>query len=328
MTPTPHDALFKQVFSDPARAAELLRFSLGPAIAARIEFTGLRNENCSVLDDELRASHVDLLFSASFDTRPCRIYLLAEHQSTSDWTMPLRLLGYMHRIWIRDLTAHPDVRRIPAIFACVLHHSAAGWRVATTFEALVDLPADADEAMWSHVPRFRFALVDIGAAGMDALVVGALSAYVRLTLRVLHEAQDAEDIRAALDSWHELLFEVARDPGGRGALRPIFRYLSLVRSREDHDAIVTTAREIVTNREELMETIADMFIAQGVEKGREELRREMEPRYRKALLTAMRARFGRLSKAVLTRVQEADAATLERWLDRVDSARSLTALLA
>jgi len=331
MTPTPHDALFKSVFSDPERAAELLAFTLGPAIAARIDWTTLRREHASFIDDGLRASHVDLLFTAALAGRLCKLHILYEHQSTEEWAMALRTLGYKQRIWNAHLADHPESRTLPAILTCVLHHSEKGWRAATTFESLIDLPGDADEAIWSYVPRFRYALVDIGAAGVSLLTARALSAFVRLTLRILLEARSAADIETLLASWIELLSEVARDPTGRGALRPIFRYLSQVRSRGDHHAIVTTAREVTKDQEDHMETIADMFIEQGLKKGlkqgREEGRKEMEPRLRKALVITLRARFGRLPKTALTRIQQADMSTLDRWIDHASAARSLAALL-
>lgn len=339
MTPTPHDALFKSVFSDPGRAAELLALALGPEVAARLDWTTLRREDGSFIDEELRASHVDLLFTAALVDRPCKLHVLYEHQSTEEWAMALRSLGYKQRIWAAHIAANPEARTLPAILTCVLHHSERGWRAATTFEALIDLPGDAGEAMWSYVPRFRFALLDIGAGGVALLTARALSAFVRLTLRILLEARGPADIDTLLASWIELLREVARDPTGRGALRPIFRYLAQVRSRRDHHAIVTTAREVARNQEELMETIADMFIEQGLQKGlqqglqqgrqegRKEGRKEMEPHLRKALVITLRARFGRLPKSALRRIEEADVTALERWIDHAGAARSLTTLL-
>lgn len=93
MTPTPHDALFKTVFSDPPRAAELLQGLLGPQVAARIDWSSLAVEDTSFIDDDLRETHADLLYTARFAGRPCKIhtvFTLLEHMSTSEWSMALR----------------------------------------------------------------------------------------------------------------------------------------------------------------------------------------------------------------------------------------------
>lgn len=319
MTPTPHDALFKTVFSDPPRAAELLQDLLGPQVAARIDWSSLAVEDTSFIDDDLRETHADLLYTARFAGRPCKIhtvFTLLEHMSTSEWSMALRLLRYKLRIWDAHLAADPDARSLPAVFSCVVHHSDRGWRAATTFEALVDLPADAGADAWSMVPRFRYALDDLGAAGVDALQARALSAFVRLTLCVLLEGRSNRQIQPLLAGWSELLREAARDPHGPGAFRPIFRYLAQVRDAGDHTAILTTAREVINPREDKMYTIADMLMDQGREQG-----------VREGLVRALKLLLGDLSPNNQTRLDQADVTTLERWTRLARTAESFDELL-
>lgn len=320
MTHTPHDALFKTVFSEPRRAAELLAHVLGPEVSARIDLTGLRVVDGSFIDADLSQSQVDLLYAATIMGRPGHIHLMLEHQSTAEWAMPLRLLRYMQRIWDRHIADDRAARTLPPILACVLHHSDAGWRAATNFESLVDLPADAGDALWSFVPRFRFALDDIGADGVAALRTRALSAFVRLTLHTLLEGRSTRAIDTLLASWADLIREAVREPHGPGALRPIFRYLHEVRKATDHAAIATTARELITDKEDLMETIADMFRNQGLQKGRQE---GLQEGLREGLVVTLQARFGDLAPAVQARVDQADLPTLKRWTRQVHTVRSL-----
>src|SRR5689334_4920191 len=74
MTQTPHDALFKAVFSRPERAAEELRHVLGPALARAIDLATLRLEPGSVVDELLRERHTDLLFSARCGAATIRVF--------------------------------------------------------------------------------------------------------------------------------------------------------------------------------------------------------------------------------------------------------------
>lgn len=95
MLVAPHDTLFKYLFSDPRRAAELLRGVLPPGLARRIAWATLQPLPGSFIDEALRGSAVDLLFAATMDGREVGIYVLFEHQSTYDPWMPRRLLRYM-----------------------------------------------------------------------------------------------------------------------------------------------------------------------------------------------------------------------------------------
>ncbi|WP_438026501.1 Rpn family recombination-promoting nuclease/putative transposase [Sorangium sp. So ce233] len=118
MTPTPHDALFKSTFSQPEHAAAALRQMLPAALAARIDFASLALQSGSFIDEELAASHSDLLFSARLAEASLFIYVLFEHQSTTHPLMAFRLLEYMVRIWKGHLERPPRSTRLPATRRC------------------------------------------------------------------------------------------------------------------------------------------------------------------------------------------------------------------
>jgi len=324
VTVTPHDALFKSVFSDPARAAELLRHVLGPEVARHIDFASLRPEDRSFIDDDLRATHVDLLFTALYAGVPIKIYLLLEHQSSADPWMPLRLLIYMVRIWEEIRRDDPRPRRLPLILPVVVHHSDEGWTGDTRFESLFDLPAEA-EALLPFVPRFRFALDDLGAAGAAALHLRAVTAYTRLVLSALLAGRGERHIGPLLHSWSDLLQEMLGERLPEGALVRIFRYLFETRGATEFEAFRTALREIRTIDEVTMETIAQMLERRGREAGRQEGRQEG---LRELLLRGIGRRFGGPSASVVERVERAEPALLEQWFDRVFDARSVDELFA
>jgi len=94
----PHDALFKLAFETPADAAGILRGALPPAVAEAIDWSTNRGEPWSFVGKEFEGRHTDLLFSATLGGEPTFLYLLLEHQSTSDADMPLRMSSYLVRI--------------------------------------------------------------------------------------------------------------------------------------------------------------------------------------------------------------------------------------
>lgn len=93
VTSTPHDALFKSVFEQPEHATAELRHILPAPIVAAIRWPTLTLEPGSFVAPELAGLHSDLLFSAEAEPNgePILVYLLCEHQSSPEPTMPLRM---------------------------------------------------------------------------------------------------------------------------------------------------------------------------------------------------------------------------------------------
>ena len=85
----PHDKLFRTVFAEPAEAAPLLRAHLPEPFANDLRWSSLTVQDASFVDDQLRDSEADLLFSIerTAGDPPAWLYVLLEHQSKPDpWT--------------------------------------------------------------------------------------------------------------------------------------------------------------------------------------------------------------------------------------------------
>src|SRR5262249_6271453 len=139
MTTTPHDALFKAAFSKLHHARGLLRTLVPEPIGRRIDWKTLRVENgMAVRDEDLGEERMDLVYSVRVGRRRILVYVLAEHQSTVDPWMALRLLSYLVALWRIYRAQHPRARKLPAILPIVVHHSPTGWTAPVTFEDLID----------------------------------------------------------------------------------------------------------------------------------------------------------------------------------------------
>lgn len=85
-----------------------------PELASKaIVLTSAELVNTSFVDPELDPYYSDLLFSARMNGAPAYIYFLFEHQSTTDYDMPFRVLGYLMRIWTRHRAQQPKPPRKP-----------------------------------------------------------------------------------------------------------------------------------------------------------------------------------------------------------------------
>lgn len=63
MTSTPHDAVFKRFLRHPETATDFLTLYLPEAIRQRCDFSTLRLQSASFIDEDLRAWYSDVLWS-------------------------------------------------------------------------------------------------------------------------------------------------------------------------------------------------------------------------------------------------------------------------
>jgi hypothetical protein len=263
--PTPHDAIFRETFSDPEHAAGLLRHLLRRSIASRMRWSTLRLCPGSFVDRSLRSRHTDLLFKVECGDKEVYLYLLLEHQSTSDPLMPFRLLVYMVRVWERHVREHPGVTRLPAILPMVVHHSREGWTSPTSFSELFDLDPAALASLAPFLPSFRFILDDLRAASDASLRARAMSALGRLSLFCLRHASEPDELVRRLTRWLLLLREIRSAPGGTDALELVWRYIFTVSAPPVPEDLVERLLLVVgeESKEEIV-TAAEQLIERGL----------------------------------------------------------------
>ena len=162
--PQIHDRLFRNVFGDRREAAALLRPHLPAPFAESLDWSTLTLLNRSYIDDDARASELDLLFTVKRveDEALLALYVLLEHQSEPKEYMRLRMLKYCCRIW-EQAEQEPGLLR--AIVPVVLYQGRRRWRYPTE---LSELFAPADRA-WPWVPRFAHVLIDQSQAAGAAV---------------------------------------------------------------------------------------------------------------------------------------------------------------
>ncbi|MDZ4289238.1 MAG: Rpn family recombination-promoting nuclease/putative transposase, partial [Prosthecobacter sp.] len=152
LTTHPNDAYFKAVFAEPERAAAFFQGHLPQAVSARIDWGSLTPMPASFVKHSLQQAHSDLLFSARAGGRELLLYLLFEHQTTVDPTMPLRLLAYLLDIWQIHEKQHG--LPLPPVLPFVLHQGPDKWSVSTDFQDLMDLPEEMAAELLPYLPKF------------------------------------------------------------------------------------------------------------------------------------------------------------------------------
>jgi len=312
MTKRPHDALFKWAFEAPAAAAALLCELLPPDIRDAIAWSSLQAEPGSFVDRALADRHNDLLFSARLRARePRRIFLLLEHQSTADADLPRRVLSYQDRIWDRFRKEHPAAP-LPPVLAVLVSHVPGGWSAPRSLDEQFD-PSDlALPGLAALVPRFSMITLDLAHQSNADLAARTLPALQQLALWLLRDARNPSELLANFDAWCPALLEVERGQSGPEKLAVLIEYMFQVVDRVTWDAIHAKLHVLGARTEELAMTAAEYVHAQG----------RLD-----ALRRLLVLKFQTLDAAAEARLQAASAEAIDRYLDRLLTADSLTAVL-
>jgi hypothetical protein len=197
---TVHDSIFKQVFSDPALAAEELRAVLPPALEARIDWPTITRVPSDFIDPAFRQRIGDLAFHSEFlDSGEVLLWLL-EHQSTEEWWMLQRILDTKSVMWWSWRRQNPDARHLPVIVPVVVYNGPRPWRAPTGMHALYALSEELLAALGPHVLSYSFVLDDLCAVTDESLRSRRMDPYARLCLFAMGRAA-SPDFLDRIPAW-------------------------------------------------------------------------------------------------------------------------------
>jgi len=327
MTTSPHDALFKASFGQPDIARSELELVLPAALRMHLDLATLAICPGSFVDEELQHAHSDLLYSVrTTDAREGLVYVVFEHQSSLDVTMPFRLLRYVVRVWERWLREHPGAKRLPIVIPVMLHHGEGAWKAAPELGSMLDASEALLEASRPYVPHFQFVLDDLAALTPAALASRALDALPRLVQLALWAARSFPRLRDAAPFMRAVAATLVRDERTRALLTQLFVY---VLSTAPADVEAAAIRAILIDvagpeGEEDVMNAAEQLIAEGERRGeRKGLELGRAEGLRAAIGSVLGARHVALSEVGRARLASCgDVATLTRWLERAATSSS------
>ena len=315
---TPHDSLFRYAFSQPAQAADHFRRNLPPAVVEAVKWDTLVLQPGSFVDEHLAQLHSDVLYQVRLEGRgKLLLYVLAEHQSRPDPTMPLRLLRYMSRIWTKWADDNGNRLPLPHIVPMVIYNGERNWNVPTAFADI--LPDKLRTELARHIPTFEYDLQDLSQLRDEDLAGEALR---QLVLLLLKHARDG-DFWQRLPAWFELFAKVASDSeDGLRAVMAVWRYITDVTLRPPPDDVLALLADRLSGppREVVMgwaEQLRDEGRTQGRLQGRIE-----------QLVRLVRLKFGELPPEVITKLEAASEDQLDAWTERILTAETLEALFS
>jgi hypothetical protein len=210
---------------DVSHARGLLRSIVLEPLSSRIDWASLELLDGTFIDPRLAARQTDLLYSVRIDGREALLFVLLEHQSSSDKWMPLRMYTYLGRIWERYAEHNQNAERLPPVLPIVLHHSERGWSAPTSLRALIDADDELAKLLGSALPELQFRLVDLTHIDDATIKLWLTTDLSRLVALCLKHAPYEADLRPRLYEWVDLFGAVVRSPSGTAALAAVTRYL-------------------------------------------------------------------------------------------------------
>ena len=255
----PHDHFFKALFSRQEAAQEFLELYLPSDVANLLDLTTLQIRKDSFVDSDLQEHFSDLLYQVAFRTgSETYIYILFEHKSYPEPEIAFQLLRYLVRIWEQDRKQHNPLR---PILPLVIYHGQQTWRVPLNFAALFDLP----EALQRYHPTFEYQLYDLSRYS-DEDIQGQI--ILRVSLLLLKYILQ-EDFGQQFKGMVNLLQELSRQKSGLEYLKTLLTYVAGGTDKISRTEFVEIIQTIFNQGDNLMPTIAEQWIKQGREEGRE-----------------------------------------------------------
>ena len=311
---TVHDALFYSAFSEATELEALLRCVLPPSIGGQLVAGSLCIVGGRIVDDSLRSRYTDALCSATIGSTECLIYVLLEHQSTCDATMPLRTLGFIVRKWETHGLKQQDTqepRGLPAILPVVIFHGASAWNEATSTHEMIALETQDLATLGPYLPNSRFILVDLSAIPDEQFANSTLSAFAHLALLMLKHARHAPDFAFRLASLAWLFGQVAQQRGW-GAIVTILEYIVRVNSNMTREQIDEALAPVLGERvrAETM-TLAEQWRTEGEQRGRAEGEQRGRAEGERGRMNALREVARRLIAKGMSREDAAETAGID-----------------
>ncbi len=318
-----HDALFRLLVSDPARAGQVLRDFLPPDAAGRLdpEHPPVHVEGTAI-DAEGGRTQADAIFRVRLKGKEkALVYALLEHKAQTDPRTPLQLLRYMLRLWIGEMeNGNAADGRLPLIIPVVFYHGRGRWSAPMSVQDMIRAPAGLEplaRAFGSYTVR------DLGRMDPEKL---SRNPEVRAAMLALGRAfrEDVSDREADM-----LAAGIAETEFGSYILTYVVEQVSLPPERIE--AALRRTGADPAKMERIMGTAAETWMEQGREKGLAEGKiagiAEGEARGKaEAFLRLARVKFGDVPPARAEKIRGAAAGEIDAWLEALIAAESIEAV--
>jgi predicted transposase/invertase (TIGR01784 family) len=265
--PTPHNNLFHYALSHAQAARDLIQTHLPADLVQVLDLDSLELQKDSFVDDKLRDSYSDLLYSvklADQEGKPAegQVYLLFEHKSQSDLMTCFQLLRYIVRIWEQRLR---NGQSLCPVFPLVVYHGQEAWSAPVSLEEFIGGPS----RLFEYGVRLAYPVLDIGRIPDESL---ATEPFLQSVLGLLKYSR-RRDFEERLEFLLRCLLESGTTEFQTEHLDAVVVYITTVSPSIPMETLAMTIHKIFPTQIE-PGSIADQYMKKGRQEGIQEGRQE------------------------------------------------------
>ena len=263
-----HDVFVKKAMSDKNVAKEFFEANLPQDILSQVDLSTLKQEKENYFDNTLGHGIVDLIYSVNFGEDKGYLILLLEHQSTQDYSMPLRIMKYILKI-CDDYLKKNKGQKIPLIYPILFYGGEAKYTAPLSLWSLFNNSERVKAFLTKPIQLVEtnnFRKEDIRGR-----------AYFGLMMYFMSRIRE-KDIFTSLQEVVELINRISNE-GSIEYIESILYYVIERADSEKVEGILSEFKKAVTpEHSERLMTIAERLKEQGkeigiqigIEKGKEE----------------------------------------------------------
>ena len=245
-TSTPHDAVFKQFLYHPDTARDFLDIYLPSTLRELCDLQTLKLESGSFIEDSLRASYSDVLWSLKTNEGDGYIYVVIEHQSSPDAHMAFRLMRYAMAAMQRHLDA--GHKTLPLVIPMLFYHGA----LSPYPFSLCWLDEFDDPIVARQLYSATFPLVDITVIPDDEIMQHRRIALLELMQKHIRK----RDLMGLVEQLVSLL---ATGYANDSQLKTLFNYMMQFGNTPHVDKFIREVAHRVPQQKERLMTIAEVL---------------------------------------------------------------------
>jgi len=311
-----HDKFFKLSMSELSVAQDFLKIHLPAILLQKIDFSTLRLEKNSFIDEAYKANEADVVYSVKLEGSIAYIYILCEQQTEIDQQMAFRLLVYTVRLIEAHHRQHPN-DPLPLVYPMVVYSGEKPWDAPLEiFPLFGEKEALARE--WLLQP---YQLLDIQRISDEELQKHTWSGFVEFALK----NRQIRDFAAFLKVLLPWVNQLQVRPQGMSLARIMLQYiLDGIEANELEVFFEQVDQHLSTNLKGEAMTLAQCLEQRGLEKGLQQGRQEGRQEGEVAVLTRqIQRRFGIIPAPYAKRMVQANQQTLLQWSEKILEATTL-----
>ncbi len=258
---TPHDRAVQKFLQEIDTARSFFSEYLPGEIKDLLDLDSLEYMKEKFVDETLAQYYSDFLYKVNFKGNiDGFIFLLLEHKSWPERFTSFQALKYIVHAWDLYLANHDNAKFLPPVIPLVLYHGKSKWNLGTRFSKLFNTPGP----LRVFIPDFNFLLLDISHEPDENIKGEPLLQILLKTLKYVFKP----DIKDKLREIIQLFEEIKNKNTALDYLAALVTYLVNAAGNLDNEDIELTVSNVFRKEGgEIMATIAEKLINQGIEKG-------------------------------------------------------------